>query len=104
MHRLQIHPIVHCAQLGSTPTISQSYIQVRAVVWACAAGHRHADVRDQYTFCIVMTYTKYTKCNNQPCYVKNTSGYVSRLILEHLKVICNDFLVVNVNCWSHALI
>jgi len=24
--------------------------------------------------------------------------------IECLKVICNDFLVVKVNCWSHALI
>jgi len=28
----------------------------------------------------------------------------SRSVNWHLKVICNDFLIVKVNCWSHALI
>ena len=44
-HQLQIHP--HSAQLGSTPTILQSYIQVSAIVWECREGQTdtHADTQ-----------------------------------------------------------
>jgi len=45
------------AQLGAAPTISPSYIRVRAVVWACRRGqtdtHRHTDARDHKTFRVV---------------------------------------------------
>jgi len=40
------------AQLEGTPTVSPTYIRVRAVMWVCGEGqtHRHTDGRDQYTF------------------------------------------------------
>jgi len=34
----------------------------------------------------------------------DTAGRRAGLSDSALKVICNDFLVVKVNCWSHALI
>jgi len=37
VYRLQICP--NSAQLGETPTIPPSYIQVHAVEWACDDGH-----------------------------------------------------------------
>jgi len=45
------------AQLRGTPTIPPSYIRVHAAVWAWGDGqtgrHRHTDVRDQYTLCVI---------------------------------------------------
>ena len=40
------------AQLEGAPTISLTYIRVRAVVWGCGEGqtHGHTDGCDQYTF------------------------------------------------------
>ena len=40
------------AQLGAAPTTPPSYIQVRAIVWACGRGQtdRHTDVCDHNTF------------------------------------------------------
>ena len=50
---------LNSAQLRGTPTILQSYIGVRAVVWACGEEqtdtltHRHIDGRDHYAFRVV---------------------------------------------------
>jgi len=39
------------AELGGTPTVPTSYIQVSAVVWECGEGQ--TDTHDQYTFHVV---------------------------------------------------
>jgi len=43
---------------SAPPTIPQSYIWVRAVVYKCGAGQtdrqKHTDGRDQYTFCLAI--------------------------------------------------
>jgi len=43
VHRLQIRPTVH--NYGTLPTIPQSYIPVRAVVWACDDGQTDTQTR-----------------------------------------------------------
>ena len=61
LHWLQICPIVY--NKGAPPTIPQSYIRVRAVVWAC--GEWQTDTQTCVTNVHFTSSTTHAKCNEQ---------------------------------------
>jgi len=58
MHRLQIRQTD--AQLRAPPTVPQSYIRVRAVVWECGEGQ--TDTQTRVTTIHFASSTTHAKC------------------------------------------
>jgi len=54
------------AQLGGIPTTPQSYIWVRAIVWACGRGqtHRQTDTQTRVTTIHFSWSSTHAKCNH----------------------------------------
>ena len=82
------------AQLGGIPYHSQSYIRVRAIVWACGRGQthtdRHTDAHDHDTFLVVYDSRK-DQNSMQTSYRHNRLSVVFNLVLAR----CNKTSEVN---------